>query len=106
MATSRATPASGGQIGANAYTLSGHGLVSRIEGAAALVLSAYRTHTPSTVRNPICMASAIVRATSHPQRPVAPVDALVDALVSASTARPAPQSTPTRVPTRGPTGAN
>jgi hypothetical protein len=40
MATSRATFASDGQIGAKAYTLSGQGLVSGIEGAEGPVLSA------------------------------------------------------------------
>ena len=58
----RACCASEDQIGAKAYTLSGHGLVSRIDCSAGPGLSAQRILTPSTDRNPIrivsCMASA------------------------------------------------
>jgi hypothetical protein len=50
----RACSASEAQIGANAYTLSGHGLVSRTAGSCALPLSAHRTRTPATVRKSTC----------------------------------------------------
>jgi hypothetical protein len=47
----RACSASVVQIGANAYTLSGHGLVSRIVGSRGWPLSAYRIVNPSNVPN-------------------------------------------------------
>jgi hypothetical protein len=60
--------ASRGHIGAKAYTLSGQGLVSSIEGAERPVLSAQRTRTPSMIREPTCMASAIVRSYAATRR--------------------------------------
>ena len=51
MANRRACSASVAQIGANAYTLSGQGLVSRMVRSCEPPLSAYRIRTPSTARN-------------------------------------------------------
>src|SRR5262245_34527841 len=50
-ANRRACSASVAQIGANAYKLSGQGLVSSTAGSCAPPLSAYRIHSPSIVRN-------------------------------------------------------
>src|SRR5580658_3419749 len=50
-ANRRACSDSVAHIGANAYTLSGHGLVRTTVGFCELPLSAYRIRTPSIVRN-------------------------------------------------------
>ena len=50
-ANSRACSASVAHIGANAYRLSGHGLVSSSVGSCEPPLSAYRIFRPSIVRN-------------------------------------------------------
>ena len=42
------------QIGASAYTLSGHGLVSTIVGSCERPLWAYRIRTPQAVRKRTC----------------------------------------------------
>src|SRR5262245_28793873 len=62
IANRRACSASVVHIGANAYTLSGHGLVSSTVRSCPPPLSAYRIRTPSTVRNSTCR----VATESHP----------------------------------------
>jgi hypothetical protein len=53
-ANRRACSAGVAHIGANAYTLSGQGLVSRTVGFCGLPLSAYRIRTPPAVRKRTC----------------------------------------------------
>ena len=58
-AKGRACPDSGARMGANAYTLSGHGLVNRTVGSCEPPLSAYRTRSPPIVRKPACRVAAV-----------------------------------------------
>ena len=69
-ANRRACSESDAQIGANAYTLSGHGLVRTTVGLCGLPLSAYRIRTPSIIRKRTC---GIVVAGMHPILQIRPV---------------------------------
>src|SRR6516225_224433 len=75
-ANRRACPDSVSHIGANAYTLSGQGLVSRTTDSREPPLSAYRIRTPSTLRKRTCGVIVAgmqhilqVRAVLHTRRP-------------------------------------
>jgi hypothetical protein len=76
-ANKRACSASDAHIGANAYTLSGHGLVRTTVGFCMPPLSANRIRTPSIVRkrtggivivglHPILELRSVLRAREHP----------------------------------------
>lgn len=76
-ANRRACSASDAHIGANAYTLSGHGLVRTTVGFCVPPLSANRIRTPSIVRkrtcgvvvvgmHPILQIRSVLRAREHP----------------------------------------
>src|SRR6516162_8737690 len=65
-----ACSASDAHIGANAYTLSGQGLVSRTVGLCELPLSAYRIRSPSIVRKRTCGVVVVAMVASLQIRPV------------------------------------